>query len=92
VFVSHNSAGHGLNLAQGGNILCFFSVNWNLEEHLQIIERVGPMRQKQAGLDRPVFLHHIVARDTVDAMILERLKTKRSVQDILLENLKRRKK
>jgi SNF2 family DNA or RNA helicase len=86
------SAGHGLNLAQGGNILCFFSVNWNLEEHLQIIERVGPMRQKQAGLDRPVFLHHIVARDTVDAMILERLKTKRSVQDILLENLKRRKK
>lgn len=92
VFVSHNSAGHGLNLAQGGNILCFFSVNWNLEEHMQIIERVGPMRQKQAGLDRPVFLHHIVARDTVDAMILERLKTKRSVQDILLENLKRRKK
>ena len=59
---------------------------------MQIIERVGPMRQKQAGLDRPVFLHHIVARDTVDAMILERLKTKRSVQDILLENLKRRKK
>ena len=86
------SAGHGINLAQGGNILCFFSVNWNLEEHMQIIERVGPMRQKQAGLDRPVFLHHIVARDTVDAMILERLKTKRSVQDILLENLKRRKK
>ena len=59
---------------------------------MQIIERIGPMRQKQEGLDRPVFLHHIVARDTVDAMILERLKTKRSVQDILLENLKRRKK
>ena len=85
------SAGHGLNLAQGGNILAFFSVNWNLEEHMQIIERIGPMRQKQAGLDRPVFLHFILAADTVDAMILERLKTKRSVQDILLDALNRRK-
>ena len=85
------SAGHGLNLAQGGNILAFFSVNWNLEEHLQIIERIGPMRQKQAGLDRPCFLHFILAANTVDGMVMERLKTKRSVQDILLDAMNRRK-
>ena len=85
------SAGHGLNLAQGGNILCFFSVNWNLEEHMQIIERVGPMRQKQAGFDRPVFLHYLMARNTVDALILQRLHSKKSVQEILLEAMKRRK-
>ena len=92
LFAHPASAGHGLNLARGGNILAFFSLNWSLENYMQIIERIGPMRQKQEGLDRPVFVHHIMARDTVDAMILERLRSKRSVQDILLENLKRRKK
>ena len=86
------SAGHGLNLADGGNILAFFGVNWNLEEHMQIIERIGPMRQKQAGYDRPVFVYPILARDTVDAMVLDRLTSKRTVQEILLEALKARKK
>jgi hypothetical protein len=92
VFVSHNSAGHGLNLARGGNILAFFSLNWSLENYMQIIERIGPMRQKQEGLDRPVFVHHIMARNTVDDMVLERLRSKRDVQEVLLEAMKRRKK
>ena len=90
LFAHPASAGHGLNLAEGGNILVFFGVNWNLEEHQQIIERIGPMRQKQAGLDRPVFVHLILARATVDYMVLDRLRGKRSVQDILLEAMKRR--
>jgi SNF2 family DNA or RNA helicase len=84
------SAGHGLNLQHGGNILVFFGLNWNLEEHQQIIERIGPTRQAQAGYDRPVFVHRIVAKDTVDAMVLERLETKRTVQDILIEAMKRK--
>lgn len=82
------SAGHGLNLQDGGNILVFFSLNWNLEEHQQIIERVGPVRQAQAGHKRPVFIYQIVARGTVDEMVLQRLESKRSVQDILLEAMK----
>ena len=84
------SAGHGLNLADGGNILAFFGLDWSLELHMQIIERIGPMRQKQAGYDRPVFVHFIVARDTVDATVLERLRSKRSVQAVLLEAMKRK--
>jgi len=90
VFVSHNSAGHGLNLAEGGNILAFYGVNWNLEEHQQIIERIGPMRQKQAGLDRPVLVYPILASGTVDEMVMERLQTKRSVQEILLKAMEKR--
>ena len=86
------SAGHGLNLADGGNILAFFGLNWSLETHMQIIERVGPMRQKQAGYDRPVFVHYIMARNTVDDMVFERLQSKRTVQEVLLEAMKRRKK
>jgi SNF2 family DNA or RNA helicase len=90
LFAHPASAGHGLNLQDGGNILVFFGVNWNLEEHLQIIERIGPVRQLQAGYDRPVFIHYILARKTVDELVMERLKTKKSVQDILLEALKNR--
>jgi SNF2 family DNA or RNA helicase len=92
LFAHPASAGHGLNLADGGNILAFFGVNWNLEEHMQIIERIGPMRQKQAGHDRPVLVYPILARNTVDDMVLERLSSKRSVQEVLLEAMKRRKK
>ena len=88
LFAHPASAGHGLNLQDGSNILAFYSVNWNLEEHQQIIERIGPVRQLQAGHKRPVFIHFILATGTVDEMILERLQTKRDVQDILLAAMK----
>ncbi len=91
LFCHPASAGHGLNLQDGGNILVFFSVNWNLEEHQQVIERIGPTRQMQAGHNRPVFLHYILARDTVDGDVLERLEGKKSVQEILMQAMKRRK-
>lgn len=90
VLLSHpQSAGHGLNLQYGGNILVFFSHNWNLEDRLQIIERIGPVRQMQAGLDRPVFIHNIIARSTADEMVIERVKSKAEVQDLLKAAMKR---
>lgn len=84
------SAGHGLNLQDGGNNIVFFGHNWDLELYQQIIERIGPVRQMQAGHDRPVFIHHIIARDTVDELVMARRESKRSVQDILLDAMKRR--
>jgi len=92
LFAHPASAGHGLNLADGGNIMAFFGVNWNLEEHMQIIERIGPMRQKQAGYNRPVFIYPILARNTVDDMVMNRLSSKKSVQEVLLEAMKSRRK
>lgn len=83
------SAGHGLNLQYGGNILVFFAHNWSLENRLQIIERIGPVRQLQAGLDRPVFIYNIIARDTMDELVMERVETKKEVQEILLTAMKR---
>lgn len=85
------SMGHGVDgLQQHTNICAFFDLSWNLEEHLQAIERIGPTRQAQAGFDRPVFVHMLVAKDTIDEVVLQRIATKRSVQDLLLEALKRR--
>jgi len=85
------TGGHGLNLQDGGNILALFGHWWNLEEYQQIVERIGPTRQAQAGHDRPVFIYHIVAIGTVDEFVMERRESKREVQDILLEAMKRRK-
>lgn len=90
LFAHPASAGHGLNLQDGGNILVFFGHWWDLEQYQQIIERIGPTRQAQAGHNRPVFIHHIVATDTVDEIVMARRETKREVQDLLLDALKRR--
>lgn len=90
LFAHPASAGHGLNLQDGGNILVYFGHWWNLEERQQILERIGPMRQKQAGHERPVFVYNIVARDTVDEVVIARLESKRSVQDELLAYMKRK--
>ncbi|MFD2298368.1 DEAD/DEAH box helicase [Paracidovorax citrulli] len=85
------SMGHGVDgLQQHCNILAFFGHWWTLEDRLQMIERIGPTRQMQAGHDRPVFIHNIVARDTVDELVMARIETKREVQDLLLEAMKTR--
>lgn len=88
LFAHPASAGHGLSLQDGGNIIVFFGLWWNLEEHEQIIERIGPTRQAQSGYNRPVFVHRIVARGTVDELVLARLQTKASVQSLLLDAMK----
>ncbi|WP_293034541.1 hypothetical protein [Paraburkholderia sp.] len=44
----------------------------------------------QAGHNRPMFLYHIVARDTIDEDVMPRRETKREVQDILLDAMKRK--
>ena len=55
-----------------------------------MIERIGPVRQAQAGYKRPVFIHNIIARDTVDELVIDRVQSKKSVQDLLLAYMKRR--
>jgi len=86
------SLGHGIDGLQNvTNILVFFGHNWDLELHDQIIGRIGPVRQMQSGHNRPVFLHYIIADNTADEMVIERHSTKRDVQDILLDFMKRRK-
>lgn len=85
------SAGHGLNLQDGGHHIVFFGHNWDLELRQQIIERIGPVRQMQSGHDRSVYIHNIIARDTVDEDVIARCDSKRSVQDVLRDAMKRRK-
>lgn len=85
------SMGHGVDgLQEGTNILVDFSSGWNLEHDQQIIERIGPTRQMQAGLDRPVYRYRIVAKDTVDELVALRREGKAQVQQILLDAMNRK--
>lgn len=92
LFAHPQSAGHGIDGFQDvTNIICFYALWWDSETHDQIIERIGPVRQMQSGHERAVFVHYIVADRTMDEDVLERVRTKRSVQDILKDAMKRTK-
>lgn len=92
LFAHPASAGHGLNLQDGGHILVYFSVHWNMEEHMQIFERLGPIRQFQAGYERLVYVYYLLAKQTVDEDIMDRLDGKCSVQESLRNAVRRAKK
>jgi SNF2 family DNA or RNA helicase len=86
------SAGHGLNLQDGGHHLCFLNLWWNLENYLQIIERIGPVRQAQSGYDRHVYIYRIIARDTIEeTLVAPMLESKATMQEVLMKRMQERK-
>lgn len=93
VWLGHpQSMGHGVDgLQDHCTDVVFFAQWWNLEEHDQIIERVGPMRQYQAGNFGPMFVHYIIAKGTVDELVMLRRHSKRETQELLMDYMKARK-
>lgn len=86
VLLAHpGSAGHGLNLQDGGNIIVWFGMTWNLEFYLQAIKRLH--RQGQLN---SVIVHHLVAEGTVDEDVMAALRCKDERQNVLLEAVKAR--
>ena len=86
------SLGHGVDgLQHVTNIAVFYSNWWAREYHDQIIERIGPVRQFQAGYDRPMFKYYLEAVGTLDRQVTARHESKRSVEELLKEAMKERK-
>mgnify|MGYP000996434430 CR=1 FL=1 len=79
------SAGHGLNLQAGGNIIAWFGPTWSLELYLQAVARL--YRQ---GQEKRVIVHHLVAQGTIDEDVMKALKSKDATQETLLEAVKAR--
>lgn len=77
------SAAHGLNLQGVGSAVVWHSLTWNLEDYQQLIRRVW--RQGQRGR---VVVHHLVAKNTVDEVMMSVLRAKAKTQDALLGALK----
>ena len=83
------SMGHGVDGLQNHcATVVVFGHWWSLEQREQLIERVGPTRQVQAGKNRTVTVHNIVAAGTVDELVMRRHHEKASVQSLLLEAMK----
>lgn len=84
VLVAHPaSAGHGLNLQKGGHNIIWFGNTWSLELYQQFNARL--YRQ---GQGKPVTIHHIVTRGTIDEKIIKSLEGKKQAQDGLMESIK----
>ena len=77
------SAGHGLNLQQGGSIIAWLGLPWSLEYYQQANARL--YRQ---GQTKPVRIYHIIAKGTIDERVLEALSGKDKRQADLLEAVK----
>ena len=78
------SLGHGLNLQEGGNTICWFSPIWSLELYQQMNARL--FRQGQQA--ETVVITHIVTRGTVDRRVLRALSEKNRTQEALIEAVK----
>lgn len=78
------SAGHGLNLQQGGSILIWFGLTWSLELYQQTNARLW----RQGQQSHTVIIQHIVARGTIDERILKALEHKDGTQAALIEAVK----
>ena len=78
------SAGHGLNLQQGGSTIVWYSLPWSLELYTQTVDRL--FRQGQQA--ETVSVIHITAKDTIDGRIVRALKDKDSTQAALIEAVK----
>lgn len=79
------SAGHGLNLQDGGNIIVWFGLPWSLELYQQANARLYRQGQK-----RSVIIHHLVAQGTMDEDVMDALEAKAAGQDALMAAVKAR--
>lgn len=77
------SAGHGLNLQEGGSLCVWFGLNWSLELYQQFNARLH-----RQGQEKPVRIVHIVADGCIDERVLQVLSDKEAVQSQLLYALK----
>ena len=82
--VSPASAGHGLNLQSGGNIMVWFGLTFSLELYQQTVARLWRQGQKS----ETVTIEHIVTEGTVDEHILDVIEGKESSQNALMKAVK----
>lgn len=78
------SAGHGLNLQNGGSCIVWFGLTWSLELYQQTNARLW--RQGQNA--ETVVVQHIVTKGTIDERILKVLSKKDSTQAALIDAVK----
>lgn len=78
------SAGHGLNLQNGGSTLIWFGLTWSLE----LYEQTNARLYRQGQKSDTVVIEHIITKGTIDEEILKALERKDCVQTSLINAVK----
>jgi hypothetical protein len=78
------SMAHGLNLQQGGRRMVFYSLPWSLDAYLQTIARLARQGQTQ-----DVYVHRLLARNTIDEVVVARLAGNGAELDTLLNLIRK---
>lgn len=79
------SAGHGLNLQDGGCTIVWFGLTWSLELYQQLNARLWRQGQKHT-----VVIHHIITKGTHDEDVMRALENKDTRQSALIEAVRAR--
>jgi len=79
------SAGHGLNLQDGGSTIIWFGLTWSLELYQQLNARLWRQGQKST-----VVIQHIITTGTHDEDVMRALENKDTRQTALIEAVKAR--
>ena len=77
------SAGHGLNLQAGGNLIVWFGQTWSLELYQQFNARLYRQGQKNH-----VIINHLILQGTHDEDVIRALKNKDKKQNALMDSIK----
>lgn len=86
LFVHPKSVAHGLNLQESGFHVAWHSMTWDYEEYDQLIRRI----RRQGSKARRVFVHHLIARNTIDETMLWSVRNKAKGQSALYDALARK--
>ena len=79
------SAGHGLNLQDGGNLIEWFGVPWSLELYQQAVKRLH-----RSGQTRAVVNNRLIVSGTMDEDVLASLGNKTGTQEAMIAAVKAR--
>ena len=84
--IQPSSAGHGLNLQEGGSTIIWFTMPWSLELYQQTNARLWRQGQRAES----VVIQHLTAAGTIDEDIMLALTSKDLVQSKMMEAVKAR--
>lgn len=79
------SAGHGLNLQEGGCTIVWYGLTWSLELYQQLNARLWRQGQKHT-----VVIHHIITKGTHDEDVMKALENKDMRQSNLIAAVRAR--
>ena len=74
------SAGHGINIQDGGHTLVWYTLPWSLEHYIQTCGRLNRQGQKH-----PVVIHHLITDKTMDRKIIKVLHQKDASEQELMD-------